>query len=213
MGEVVIDSGMIRLLSAIDGEMTINHMAASLDVPASSLRSALAKLIKAGLVVQADGPKLFHPNQTLLDPTIVYRKSLTEAMGEVSLNAAMLRLLTIIDDHKTIARIAAELGTPLSGLRPALGALLDMGLIEPSTNGGPVLDSRFLGEMRRNFLCAVGPIGELIVEEVLSHMGLDLQRIPVRRAPELIDHLAREIPDENHRLEFQRALIPMMPTP
>ncbi|MFH1982674.1 MAG: hypothetical protein ABIL58_12595 [Pseudomonadota bacterium] len=144
-------------------------------------------------------------------PNMYFRKSIHQNQGEVSMDAGMVRLLMAIDERKTVAQVAAEVGMNMAALRQTLGKLLDIGLIESVAMGGPVLDKQFLAELRNHITSAVGPIGEFLVEDIAAEMGLDANTIPISRAPDLIVNLAREISDETRRLAFERSMIRLIP--
>lgn len=144
-------------------------------------------------------------------PNMYFKKSINQDLGEVSMDAGMVRLLMAIDENKPMSQVASEAGMNMATLRQTLGKLLDIGLIEPAASGGPVLDAQFLGQLRTHIIGAVGPIGEFLVEDISAEMGLDINTIPISRAPELIVNLAREIPDEERRLEFERSMIRLIP--
>jgi hypothetical protein len=120
-------------------------------------------------------------------PNKYFRKSIHKNQGEVSMDAGMVRLLMAIDEHKTVAQVAVEVGMNMATLRQTLGKLLDIGLIESAATGGPVL------------------------EDIVAEMGLDPSTIPISRAPDLIVNLAREISDETRRLAFERSMIRLIP--
>ena len=144
-------------------------------------------------------------------PNMYFRKSIHKNQGEVSMDAGMVRLLMAIEEHKTVAQVAVEVGMNMATLRQALGKLLDIGLIESAAGGGPVLEQPFLAELRNHITAAVGPIGEFLVEDIAAEMGLDMNTIPISRAPDLIVNLAREISDETRRLAFERSMIRLIP--
>ena len=144
-------------------------------------------------------------------PNMTFRKSITKDLGEVSMDAGMVRLLMAIDEQKTIAQVATEVGMNMASLRQSLGKLLSVGLVEPVVRREPLLQQWFLGELRKHIIGAVGPIGEFLVEDIASEMGLSVDAIPISRAPDLIVNLAREIPDERRRLTFERSMIRLIP--
>ena len=54
-------------------------------------------------------------------------------------------------------------------------------------------------------------MAEVILEDTLEDMEVTSSDIPVFRAAELIDNLAREIPRDEKRAQFQRTLINLIP--
>jgi hypothetical protein len=91
-----------------------------------------------------------------------------------------------------------------------LAGLLAQGLIEPVQREIPPLDRSFLNAMRANLARAIGPMAEILMEEVLVEMGLDASRIPVEQAAELINRIALEIPGDAGRIQFKKSMIPIL---
>lgn len=137
----------------------------------------------------------------------VYRRSVTDNMGEVSLDSRMLTLLMHLNGEKNTATLAGELGMTLSDVRDVLVRLDFLGLIEEVVSAVPTLSGDFYPFLADNLSKAMGPMAEILLEDLLQEMNLDREGIPLTRAAELVDALAREIPRSEKRVEFQQALL------
>ena len=144
-------------------------------------------------------------------PGLFFRKVIRDEMGRVSLEPQMVRLLVTIDESKPIGTTARELGINLASLRETLQKLLRLGLVERVENTGAVLNGSFVAGLREQMARAVGPMGEVLIEETLDEMRLCISRIPAHLGAELIGNLARQIPREEKRIEFQKAMIQKVP--
>ena len=144
-------------------------------------------------------------------PGLFFRKVIRDEMGRVSLEPQMVRLLVTIDESKPIGTTARELGINLASLRETLQKLLRLGLVERVENTGAVLNGSFVAGLREQMARAVGPMGEVLIEETLDEMRLSISRIPAHLGAELIGNLARQIPREEKRIEFQKAMIQKIP--
>ncbi|HYA03342.1 MAG TPA: hypothetical protein VEI04_09530 [Syntrophobacteria bacterium] len=144
-------------------------------------------------------------------PGLFFRKVIRDDMGRVSLDRPMVRLLLAIDENKPIGKIAREVGMNLVSLRETLQKLVRLGLVEPVEKAGAVLNGHFIADLRAQLARAVGPMAEVLIEETLDDMRLSLSRIPVHLGADLIGNLARQIPREEKRVEFQRAMIERIP--
>ena len=144
-------------------------------------------------------------------PGLFFRKVIRDDMGRVSLEPQMVRLLVTIDESKPIGTTARELGINLASLRETLQKLLRLGLVERVENTGAVLNGSFVTGLREQMARAVGPMGEVLIEETLDEMRLSISRIPAHLGAELIGNLARQIPREEKRIEFQKAMIQKIP--
>jgi hypothetical protein len=144
-------------------------------------------------------------------PGRFFRKVIRDDMGRVSLDPLMVRLLLAVDENKPIGEIAREVGMNLVSLRETLHKLLKLGLVQPVEKVGAVLNGRFIADLRAQLARAVGPMADVLIEETLEEMRLSLSRIPVHLAADLIGNLARQVPREEKRVEFQRAMIEKIP--
>lgn len=144
-------------------------------------------------------------------PGLFFRKVIRDEMGRVSLEPQMVRLLVTIDESKPIGTTARELGINLASLRETLQKLLRLGLVEQVENTAAVLNGSFVADLREQIARAVGPVGEVLIEETLDEMRLCISRIPAHLGAELIGNLARQIPREEKRIEFQKAMIQKVP--
>jgi hypothetical protein len=139
-----------------------------------------------------------------------YRKRIRKDLPSVSLNADMIRLLLVIDESKSLYQISAGAEMDAVTFKRTLAGLLAQGLIEPVQREIPPLDRSFLNAMRANLARAIGPMAEILMEEVLVEMGLDASRIPVEQAAELINRIALEIPGDAGRIQFKKSMIPIL---
>jgi len=147
--------------------------------------------------------------QTL--PKLRFRKSVHREKGDVSLDSGMIRLLMAIDERKSLAQVAAELGMDFPTLKNAVSRLLQLGLLEPLEKGSAVLETGFFDTMKTQVIKAVGPIGEFLIEDALADMGLEKNRVPIQKAAELVNLLADEIPEKSRRIQFQKVMLGLIP--
>ena len=54
---------------------------------------------------------------------------------------------------------------------------------------------------------AIGPMAEILIEELAADMELNPSEIPANQAAELIAQLSLEIPDEENRMQFKKAML------
>jgi hypothetical protein len=141
---------------------------------------------------------------------ISYRKVIRKDNDQISLDADMIRLLIAIDENKSLYQIADEVDMRADTLKMNLEKLLQQGLIEPVKRELPVLDKIFLQALRINLSKVIGPMSEILIEEVVSEMELTAPGIPVHQAAELITTLSHEIPDEEKRIEFKKSMMDIL---
>lgn len=141
---------------------------------------------------------------------LYYRKVIRRDHNQISLDADMIRLLIAIDENKSLYQIADEVDMRADTLKANLEKLLQQGLIEPVKKDLPVLDKIFLQALKINLSKVIGPMSEILIEEVVSEMELTGPGIPVDQAAELIATLSHEIPDEEKRIEFKKSMMDIL---
>jgi len=141
---------------------------------------------------------------------IYYRKVIGKDNNQISLDADMIRLLIAINENKSLYQIGNEVDMRADTLKLNLEKLLQQGLIEPVKKDLPVLDRIFLQALKINLSKVIGPMSEILIEEVVSEMELSGPGIPVDQAAELIAALSHEIPDEEKRIEFKKSMMDIL---
>ncbi len=139
-----------------------------------------------------------------------YRKVIRKDHDKISLNADMIRLLIAIDENKSLYQIADEVEMDAGTLKKNLSKLLAQGLIEPVKKDLPVLDKIFLQALKISLSMAIGPMAEILIEEVVSEMELTAPEITLHQAAELITSVSHEIPDEKKRMEFKKSMMDIL---
>lgn len=139
-----------------------------------------------------------------------YRKVIRKDNAAVSLDADMIRLLIAIDENKNLYQIAEEVDMGMATFKKALSKLLNQGLIEPVKKDIPVLDQSFIETLRINLARAIGPMAEILIEDMAEEMEIDPSAIPVNQAAELIAHLSLEVPDEDNRMQFKKSMLAIL---
>lgn len=144
-------------------------------------------------------------------PQMKFKKITSKTnQDQLTMDSGMIRLFIAIDENKTVSQIADELGLSLSGLREALAKLLNLKLIEPIDKRTKPVSKDFLKALGYHLTVAVGPMGSILIDDVLTEMGLTKSNIPVEKAAELVSTLAHEIPEDDNRIQFKKAMIPLL---
>lgn len=130
--------------------------------------------------------------------------------SEISLDADMIRVLIAIDETKSIGKVAQEVSMDAATLKSTIAKLLRLHLIEPVQKAGSYLDKKFLQELKKNLSQAVGPMAEILIEDVAAEMNLSAGEIPQEQAAEFIGSLAMEIPDEENSVQFKKAMLELI---
>lgn len=141
---------------------------------------------------------------------LYFRKVIRKDSDEISLDADMIRLLIAIDENKSLYQVAEEVDMQATTLKSTLSKLLEQGLIEPVKKDIAYLDHLFLEALRINLSKVIGPMAEILIEDVVEDMNLKASEIPANQAAELINNLSLEIPDEKDRIEFKKSMLAIL---
>jgi hypothetical protein len=141
---------------------------------------------------------------------LYFRKVIRKDSDEISLDADMIRLLIAIDENKSLYQVAEEVDMQATMLKSTLSKLLEQGLIEPVKKDIAYLDHLFLEALRINLSKIIGPMAEILIEDVVEDMNLKASEIPANQAAELINNLSLEIPDEKDRIEFKKSMLTIL---
>ena len=141
---------------------------------------------------------------------VYYRKVISKDNDKVLLDADMIRLLIAIDENKSLYQISEEVDMDKTAFKTAVSRLLEQGLIEPVKKNIATLDNNFLKSLRINLSGAIGPMAEILIEELAADMELNPSEIPVNQAAELIAQLSLEIPNEEIRMQFKKSMLAVL---
>ena len=138
---------------------------------------------------------------------MVFRRAVGNDLGEFSLDGQMLRVLMELDGSRDVRSVARAVGMNIATVKDALSRLLTLNLVVQAEEAVPMLNTEFMNYLKEQLSFATGPIAELLIEDAVEDMGLKLEKIPRHRAAELTDLLARQIPREEKKTQFQQAML------
>lgn len=139
-----------------------------------------------------------------------YRKITRIDSNEICLDADMIRLLIAIDETRQIEEIAVEVGMDDFTVQTTLGKLLELKLIEPVKKAGSYLGDDFVQSLTNHLAHAVGPMAEILIDDVAAEMGMPVAELSRSQAAELVSTLAVEIPEEENRIQFTKAMLELI---
>jgi len=140
----------------------------------------------------------------------VFRSAVKREIGKLSLDGEMLKVLLVLDGKKDLASVARTLGMKLWTARDLINKLLDLQIVERIKTADSLLDENFLDFLKAQLSLAIGPIAEVMIEDIIYELGIDPIKIPKYRAAEIVDFLSRQIPREGARIIFQQAMVNKM---
>lgn len=138
---------------------------------------------------------------------LVFKPVVRDDLGNFSLDGHMLSVLMALDGKKTLGEIAQQANLNMATIREAVGKLLDLKLIEIIKSDVQVLDHDFISFLVSEMSIAIGPLGEVLVEDGFEDLGYNKTNFPTHRAAELINLLAQEIQRDEKRTEFKQSMV------
>jgi len=139
--------------------------------------------------------------------TLVFKPVVRDDLGNFSLDGHMLSVLMALNGKRTLGQVAQQAGLNMATMRDATSKLVDLKLIESVESVGSVLDQDFMSFLISELSIAIGPLGEVIVEDGLEDLGFTTVNFPAHRAAELINLLAQEIQRDEKRTEFKQNMV------
>ena len=138
---------------------------------------------------------------------LVFKPVVRDDLGNFSLDGHMLSLLMALDGKRTLGQIAQQAGLNMATMREATSKLFQLKLIESVESAGSFLDQDFISFLISELSIAIGPLGEVIVEDGLEDLGFTKTTFPKHRAAELVNLLAQEIQRDEKRTEFKQNMV------
>jgi len=139
--------------------------------------------------------------------TLVFKPVVRDDLGNFSLDGHMLSVLMALNGKRTLGQVAQQAGLNMATMRDATSKLVGLKLIESVERVESVLDQEFISFLISELSIAIGPLGEVIVEDGLEDLGFSAKNFPAHRAAELINLLAQEIQRDEKRTEFKQNMV------
>jgi len=139
--------------------------------------------------------------------TLVFKTSIRDHPGQVSLTTPMLKVLVELDGRRNLAEVNRTLRMSPENLKNIVEELHKLQLVEPVETAWSGLNSDFFEFLKNRLSVAMGPIAEFIVEEELQKMTGGTDSLSIDRAAELVDLLSRQIHRNEKRMAFQQEMV------
>jgi hypothetical protein len=139
--------------------------------------------------------------------TLVFKRSVSVDLGNVSIDGQMLNVLSKLDGRKNLGMISREIGIDMSAMRSVVSKLAELKLIEAVEEDIPALGKEFFGFLTDQLSIITGPIAQVMIEDAIRDMAQGSTAIPVNRAAELIEMLSRQIPETEKRTSFIQTML------
>lgn len=172
------------------------------DVPAPT---RTVKLSLDGLLLEAayraDVARM-SPSEELRGNTVLAPQSGVQGKSTVSVTLRALQVLRYFDGKRTLAEVAKEAGLELDDAVQAAQELLTSRLALVAS--GPVVPKAFIKELEKIGVNIMGPIAEIVIDDVAYDLGVNLETMPATLLPEFIGEVARQFKRQDWRREFEQ---------
>ena len=138
---------------------------------------------------------------------MVFRPVIRGEFGQLSLDGQMLRVLMALDGRLTLGQVAQKTGIALADIHPVITRLIKLNLVESIERAVSIVDQEFIDFLIARMSIAIGPLGEIIVEDGLEDLGFNKNNFPSLQAAELVNFLSQEIQREDKRIDFKQAML------
>ena len=138
---------------------------------------------------------------------MVFKPVIRGELGQLSLDGQMLSVLMALDGNMTLGQVAQRAGISLADIRLVITKLINMRLVESIERAVSIVDQEFMDFLISRMSVAIGPLGEIIVEDGLEELGFNKNNFPSLRTAELVNFLSQEIQREDKRIEFKQAML------
>jgi len=138
---------------------------------------------------------------------LVFRGSVKGDLAEFSLDSQMLKVLLELNGKKNLASVSRAIPMDIGTLRKVITRLNDLQLVEQVEIAIPLLNRDFFDYLTVHLSMALGPIAEFLIEDEIQEFCDDPKKVPIHRAAELVNLLARQVPRKEKRVAFQQAMV------
>lgn len=191
--------GLSVLLTWTSGNFRFRPNVAS---PAHSIKLSLDSLLLEASY-QVDVQKLSlndsFSQHTVLEPALSDHQQKT-----VALSLRSLHVLRQCDGRRSLGAIAEDIGEDLDIVLRLAHELAKQSLV--SIAQSPTVPPTFIRELRHLIADKMGPIAEIVIEDVLYDLGFDIDNMPQNAVPEFLDELNAQLAHNSWHEELKRAI-------
>ncbi|HEX2865078.1 MAG TPA: DUF4388 domain-containing protein [Deinococcales bacterium] len=119
--------------------------------------------------------------------------------------AQAIPLVAQLNGQNTLEAAAARLGRPLDEVLSLAEKLLAAGVVTES-RAERLVPPGFIADLAQALVHAIGPIGEIVLDDTLADLHLQPDTVPLSKAPVIVNTVVKELKRPAQRQEFDQAL-------
>lgn len=139
--------------------------------------------------------------------TIMYQKTQRGLNAPIDLDDVTEKVFAAIDGHAPLPIVAESAGVGIPVLWRAIAKLTRLGLIEEANGSTGNMGKPFADKLHQELTNAVGPMSDLIIQNVAKLTKITWPHIPPERARELIYRIVVQIPNNKLKEKFQETML------
>jgi hypothetical protein len=144
--------------------------------------------------------------------SIKYKKTGQEPPDNVKLKGKDWDVLNAFDaGDLSVAEISVKINTREIEVATILAALIDVGLVDVSSSGRPVMKelvgANFFTNLENELVQLIGPVASIIIDDVIEGFGETRMSFPKDKVPGLVEGISNEIYDPAKQVAFQQLML------
>ncbi len=124
---------------------------------------------------------------------MILKRSIGVDITALSLDLSLSNLFWALDGGRTLEVIAVEEGYEIDVLLERANQLIKSGLVEQVQKTAASGSQKLVRAMVKELSKAVGPIADILIEDIAEEAGCDLRHLSLHQMERLVQHLAKEI--------------------
>jgi hypothetical protein len=116
------------------------------------------------------------------------------------LSVRAIQLMRKLDSHSTMLEISRQMSLTFSDLVDAAHELINYKLADVVAS--PLVHPNFIKQLGEAMVGIMGPLGEVVLEDVIYDLGLEPNAIPEKSLPELLREVKAQLPRNDCKYEF-----------
>lgn len=148
------------------------------------------------------------------DEDVTFRLSPSGSSDAVSLQPQEWQVLAHINGARNASEIAEELGMEKLDVLKILAHLEVSKLLDVAEGSDivsePQIRNGFFERLSNEFTDLIGPMGPVIIDEVVGSMGKTREGFPRSQVADLIERISGDIENDEKRLNFQQIMLDLL---
>ncbi len=138
-------------------------------------------------------------------PNAIYIKTGLKSASGLNLRSSEWAVFTQVDGKKSLQEIADTLAMTLDDVSKIVVRLFENELIDifaPRKREEKFAGEDFFINLEKTLTAIVGPVAPYVIEDMLTDLDYNRNRLPAKDVAELVENISEEISDEEKKIEF-----------